>query len=121
MEASPVIRRTGSTSAQCGGARDPASGYRPQELAVCGLRCRRRTRGNGLHPGRNRKANGVDPESYLRTVIARIADHPMKRIVNFSPGTSPLAVGAVVTRRLQINHGEPDLSGVMENDAERVS
>jgi hypothetical protein len=45
----------------------------------------------------------------------------MKRIVNFSPGTSPLAVGAVVTRRLQINHSEPDLSGVMENDAECVS
>lgn len=31
------------------------------------------------------RMNGVDPEAYLRAVIARIADHPMKRIDELLP------------------------------------
>lgn len=31
------------------------------------------------------KMNGIDPEAYLRAVIARIADHPMKRIDELLP------------------------------------
>ena len=33
------------------------------------------------------KMNGIDPEAYLRAVIARIADHPAKRIGELRPGT----------------------------------
>ena len=31
------------------------------------------------------KLNGLDPEAYLRTVIARIADHPAKSISELLP------------------------------------
>jgi hypothetical protein len=31
------------------------------------------------------KMNGLDPEAYLRDVIARIADHPINRIGELSP------------------------------------
>ena len=31
------------------------------------------------------KMNGLDPESYLRTVIARIADHPINRLDELLP------------------------------------
>ena len=31
------------------------------------------------------KMNGLDPEAYLRDIIARIADHPIKRIDELLP------------------------------------
>jgi transposase len=31
------------------------------------------------------KLNGIDPEGYLRDVLSRIADHPIKRIEELLP------------------------------------
>ena len=34
------------------------------------------------------RLNGLDPESYLRYVLERIAEHPINRIADVLPGTS---------------------------------
>ena len=31
------------------------------------------------------KLNGLDPEAYLRDILGRIADHPIKRITDLLP------------------------------------
>jgi len=31
------------------------------------------------------KLNGIDPETYLRDVLTRIADHPINRIADLLP------------------------------------
>jgi len=54
------------------------------------------------------KLNGIDPESYLRNVLSRIADHPIKHIEELLRGTSPQV------------YSSPTKSGINENAATNV-
>jgi transposase len=38
------------------------------------------------------KLNGIDPESYLRDVLSRIADHPIKRIEELLPWNAAASI-----------------------------
>jgi hypothetical protein len=40
------------------------------------------------------KLNGLDPELYLRTVLAQIADHPINQIQDFLPWNLALSLQA---------------------------
>ena len=60
---------------------------RPQGLAVCRFRPRRRTRRRHLQPDCHRQLNDVDPQAWLTDVLARIADHPIRVSTSCFPGT----------------------------------
>jgi hypothetical protein len=49
------------------------------------------------------KMNGLDPETYLRAVIARIADHPSERIGELLPWN-------IALRRYGHAHANPHVS-----------
>lgn len=45
----------------------------PQELAICGIKGRRRTRRRDLYSHRDLQAHGVEPQAYIADVITKIA------------------------------------------------
>ena len=66
-------------------ARAARRGRRSAELDLRRLGPRRRAGGGDLHPDRDRKLNGVDPQAWLADVLARLPDHPAKRIDELLP------------------------------------
>ena len=57
----------------------------PQELALCRIRRRRQTPPPSSTLIETCKLNGIDPEAYLRSIITRIADHPIQKIADLLP------------------------------------
>ena len=58
---------------------------RPQELLIRRLRCRRRRAAALYSLIESAKLNGLNPQHYLADVLARIADHPARRIAELLP------------------------------------
>src|SRR5258707_5961034 len=50
------------------------------------------------------KLNGIDPESYLRNVLSRIADHPIKRIEELLPWNVAASLQPPTKRRHRRRH-----------------
>jgi hypothetical protein len=57
----------------------------PQELSVCRIGLRRRARGWDLQPTGIGQLDGIDPETYLSSVLRRIADHHINRTAELLP------------------------------------
>jgi len=57
----------------------------PQELAVCGFGFRGERAAAAYSLIETAKLTGLDPEDYLRHVLERIADHPVKRVHELLP------------------------------------
>jgi hypothetical protein len=51
------------------------------------------------------KLNGIDPESYLRNVLSRIADHPITTLRSYSRRTSPQVYSSPTKRRHRRRRG----------------